>query len=134
MIRGKILFWSLLLIGAVTAIMGIAQMWWAPFGWEPFIKVLITLLILGTLFSFLIAIDYDYPGSRGKLVLGFLVVLAATGSALILAQLWWQILAFGIFWKILVTMVIITGLLAFIMAVTEDFGTNKKLKDDKYID
>lgn len=134
MIRGKIFFWSLILMGIIAAVMGIVQMWWSPFGWDLFIKTLVTIIILGTLISFLIAIDYDLPGSKGKFVLGILVLLAILGSSLVIGQIWWSFLAFEIFWKILVTLVIVTGLLAFIMAVSEDFGGNKKLKDEKYID
>ena len=125
---------SLLLTGVIAAVLGIAQMWWEPLAWEIFIKSLITLVIVGTLISFLVAVDYDLPGSRGKIMLGLLVLLALSGSSLLIAQMWWHILKLAVFGKIIATLAILTVLLSFIMAVSEDFGTNKKLKKEKYID
>jgi len=134
MIHGKIMMIALLLTGAFAAALAIAQMWWHPLAWDLFTKSLITLLIVGTIISFLVAVDYDLPGSRKKFMLGLLVLLALSGGGLIIAQMWWHILALALFGKVIVTMVIITILLAFVMAVSEDLGANKKLKDQKYID
>lgn len=134
MIRGKILFSALLLTGALAAALGLAQMWWEPLAWEVFIKSTITLLITGILVSFLSAVDYDLPGSRGKILLGLLVLLALGGGGLIIAQMWWHVLKLALFGKFLATIAILALLLAFIAAVSEDFGGNKKLKDEKYID
>lgn len=134
MLRGKILLWALLLTGVAAALLGIAQMWWEPLAWDVFIKSLVTLLIIGTLASFLSAVDYDLPGSRGKIVLGLLVVLAVIGSGLIIGQMWWHFLGTKTFGKMLITVIILAGLLSFFAAVSEDFGTAKKLKDGKFID
>ena len=134
MIRGKILFISLIVMGTTAAFLGIAQMWWEPFTTEIFLKTLATVLLLGTLASFLMAVDYDLPGSKGKFLLGVLVLMAALSCGLIIGQMWWSFMAAITFGKIMVTLIIITGLLAFFMAVREDFGGNKKLKDDKFID
>lgn len=134
MIRGKVLLWSLLLMGIIASALGIAQMWWEPFAWDIFVKTLITIVVLGTLASLLIAIDYDLPGSKGKFLLGIVVLLATLTSGLVIGQLWWSFLETIMFWKVLITLAILVSLLSFIVAVSEDFGTNKKLKDDKYID
>jgi len=134
MLHGKILLWALLLTGAAAALLGIAQMWWEPLAWHVFIKAAVTLLIIGTLASFLSAVDYDMPGSRGKIILGLLVILAIAGSGLILGQMWWHFLGTKAFGKVLITVIILAGLLSFFAAVAEDFGTAKKLKDEKFID
>lgn len=134
MLRGKILLWALLLTGVAAALLGIAQMWWELLAWDIFIKSLVTLLIAGTLASFLSAVDYDLPGSRGKIILGLLVVLAIAGSGLIIGQIWWNFLGMKTFGKMLITVIILAGLLSFLAAVAEDFGTAKKLKDEKFID
>lgn len=134
MIRGKIMLLALLLTGVAGAALGIVQMWWEPMAWEIFVKSLITLIIAGSLLSFLVAVDYDLPGSRGKIMLGLLVLLALGGGGLAIAQLWWHVLKLALFGKVIATILIVVILLAFIMAVSEDFGTNKKLKDGKYID
>ena len=134
MIRSRILVISLLALATLAAILGIAEMWWAPLTIDTFIKAMATLLILGVLVSFLVAVDYDLPGSRARILLGLLVALAVLGSFLLVLQIWWQVFSQGMFWKIGVTIVILGAFLSFIMAVSEDFSANKKLRDEKYID
>lgn len=134
MIQGKVLFISLISTGCIAALLGILQMWFSLMAPVMFGKVMITLAVLGTLASFLLAVDYDFPGSKTKRMLAALVLLALTAAVLILGQVWLSWLAMSVFWKIIVTLVILAGLAAFILAAVEDFGTNKKLKDDNFID
>ncbi len=134
MIRGKILLYALVLTGVIAALLGIAQMWGGILSIAVFSKTLCSLLILGVLSSFLVAVDYDMPGSKGKTILALLVVLSIAASVLIISQMWWSIFAITTFGKILATLVIIAVLVSFIAAVKEDLGTGKKLKDEKYID
>ncbi|HEY8192094.1 MAG TPA: hypothetical protein VIG74_06690 [Alphaproteobacteria bacterium] len=134
MIRSKVMLSVLLLTGAAAAILGLAQMWWEPLAWEIFIKSMVTLLVLGLVASFLTAIDYDMPGSRGKIILAALALLAVAGGGLVVAQMWWHVMTYALFGKVLITLLIIGGLLSFFAAVSEDFGMNKRLKDNKYID
>lgn len=134
MIQGKVLFISLIATGCIAAVLGILQMWFGMMGTVMFGKVMITLAVIGILASFLLAVDYDFPGSKTKMMMGALVLLAFSAAALILGQVWFSWLAMSIFWKVAVTLIILTGLVAFILAAIEDFGTNKKLKDDHFID
>ncbi len=133
-IRGKALFISLISIGCIAAVLGILQMWTGMLGAILFGQIMGTLLVTGALASFLMAVDYDMPGSKAKLMLGILMALAFMATGLILQQVWFSWLAFDVFCKLLVTLVILTALVAFILAAHEDFGSNKKLKDDNYID
>jgi hypothetical protein len=134
LIRGKVLFISLISVGCVAAVLGILQMWTSMMDVVIFGKIMVTLLVVGILSSFLMAVDYDLPGSRTKIMLGVLVALALVATLLILLQIWFSLLAYHIFWKAAVTLIILAGLVAFILAAHEDFGTNKKLKDDNFID
>lgn len=134
MIRGKILMAVLVATGVLAALMGLAQMWFEPFVWDVFVKSLITLLIVGVLTSFLAAVNYDMPGSRARLFLILLVVLAIVGAGLIVTQLWWEPFKALMFGKMIVTVIILAGLASFILAVSEDLGTTGKLKKDKFID
>ena len=134
LIRGKILFISLISVGCVAAVLGILQMWTSMMDVVVFGKIMMTLLVTGILSSFLMAVDYDLPGSKTKLMLGILVALALIAAAMILLQIWFSLLSYAIFWKAAVTLIILAGLVAFILAAHEDFGTNKKLKDDNFID
>lgn len=134
MIRGKVLFVSLIAMGILAALLGVLQLWTTFMADDTFLKSMITILVLGTLSSFLMAVDYDLPGSKSKTMLGILVVLSTIGAALILLQMWWELLSWSIFGKLMITIVIIGALVSFILVAHEDFGANKKLKDDNYID
>ena len=63
-----------------------------------------------------------------------IVVLVVTGAALVLLQMWFHIFNPEIFWKLVVTLVIIGSVASFIIAVKQDLSDEKKLKDDKYLD
>lgn len=63
-----------------------------------------------------------------------IVVLVLAGAALVLLQMWFHIFDATIFWKLLVTLVIIGSVASFIIAVKQDLTDEKKLKDDKYLD
>ena len=134
MIRGRILVTSLVILAAVAASLGIIQLWFTPMLMETFVKTLATLLIAGVVISFLIAVDYDLPGHRGRILLGILAGLVLAGSFILILQIWWQVFSGALFWKIGVTIIVLSIFLGFIMAMLEDFGSNRKLRDEKYID
>lgn len=134
MLRGKILFFSLCGISILAALLGLAEMWTFFIPWDIFLKIMGTILILGTLISFLIAIDYDLPASRRKWILLGLVGLSVLGSLLLTVQIWFQPFNWSIFLKLLGSLGIVIVLMGFLLAVAEDFGTNKRLKDKDFID
>lgn len=134
MIRTKILFLSLCAMGIFAALLGVAQMWTDLLQWDVFIKVMATLILLGTEISFLMAVDYDLPASRRKWLLFGLVGLSVTASGLITLQIWGQFFAWAIFVKLLATLGIAVLLTGFLLAVAEDFGTGKRLKDKNFLD
>jgi len=134
MIRTKILFLSLCAMGVLTAIMGVAQMWFDVLQWDVFIKVMGTLILLGTEVSFLMAVDYDLPASRRKWLFFSLVALSVMASGLITLQIWGEIFQWEIFVKMLATLGIVVLLIGFLLAVAEDFGANQKLKDKNFLD
>jgi MFS family permease len=134
MLKSKILFMSLCTMGILAALLGAAQMWFDILDWNLFLKIMTTLLIVGTELSFLIAIDYDLPSSRRKMMLMGLVGVSLAAVILVLAQIWAQILAWAVFVKLIATLGIGIVLIGFLLAVAEDFGGNKRLKDNNFID
>lgn len=133
-LNGKVLLATLLISGVVAAVLGIAQIWFDVLSWDDFIKALVTIAIAGGLSGFLMAVDYDIEASREKFLLGAIVLLALTLSGLIVGQIWWDILSWTDFAKIFGTVFILFVLVSFVAAVREDFGTHKKLRNDKYLD
>lgn len=134
MIRTRILFLSLCALGILTALLSVAQMWTDMLQWDVFIKVMSTLILLGTEVSFLMAVDYDFPASRRKWLLFGLVALSVMASGLMTLQIWGQFFQWAIFVKLLATLGIAVLLIGFLLAVAEDFGTGKRLKDKNLID
>ena len=133
-IRGKILFYALMATGILGSLLLLAQMWTEFLEWETFVKAVVTLSIAGAVISFITAVDYDLPAVRTKILFVLLVALIVGIAGLIVMQLWWTGLAWELFAKIIVSLGILTALLAFILAVSEDFGQNKILRDKNYID
>lgn len=133
-IRSKILFYALMATGVVGALLLLVQMWTDILEWDDFVKTLITLSLAGGLLSFLIAVDYDMPATRSKVLFALLVMLMTAICGMIIIQLWWVGFAWGLFAKAVLSLGILAGLVAFILAVSEDFGQNKSLRDQHYID
>ena len=134
MIRGKILFLSLCAIGVIAALLTVVEIWTYFLDWDIYLKSMGTVLILGTLLSFLMAIDYDLPASRRKWLLLGLVALSVVGSGLLTLQIWVQMFQWDIFLKLIGTLGVVVVLLGFLVAVAEDLGVNKRLKDNNYVD
>lgn len=134
MIRTKILFLALCALGVLAAILGMAQIWANALDWDVFIKAMATLVIVGTEISFLIAVDYDLPASRRKYLLMGLVALSAFATGLTTLQIWGQVFAWALFVKLLASLLIIVVLIGFLLVAVEDFGSNKRLKDNNFLD
>ncbi len=63
-------------------------------------------------------------------VIGVTAVLIV---AAIIAQMWFTVFADGVFWKLIVTLMLVGGLAGFLLAVRQDISAEKKMRDDKYI-
>jgi len=63
-----------------------------------------------------------------------IVAVAVLSVGLILAQMWFTLFPAEIFWKLLVTLVLLGALVSFLIAVKQDLSEEKKLRDDKYLD
>lgn len=59
-------------------------------------------------------------------------VLATAAVALL--QMWFHIFDALIFWKLLVTLVVVGVSISLVIALKQDLGDEKKMKDDKYVD
>jgi len=134
MIRGKILLLSLCAMGVLAAVLGVFQMWTDALAWDVFMKIMTTIVIVGTELSFLMAVDYDLPASRRKWLLLGLVGVSALAAVMVTLQIWVQLFEWSIFLKLMGTMGVVIVLIGFLLAVAEDFGTNKRLKDQNYVD
>jgi hypothetical protein len=134
MLKTKPLYLTLIATGIIAAIIGLVQMWTEMISGELFSKSMISLVVVGITSAFLMAIQYDVSSGKSRILLISVVVLGLTFAALCLLQLWIAPFEAALFTKLLLTLIIVFGLLAFVMAVKEDFGSEKKMRDDHYLD
>ena len=135
LMRSNVLVAIIIACGVSAAALGLVQMWASPFGEVGLVKSLATIGILGLMAGFVGAVDTDMmPAGRRRIMLFALMGMGVFCGALCIAQMWWTIMDWTAFMKILITVVVLIVLDGFVMAVWEDLGTTRKLKDDKYID
>lgn len=72
--------------------------------------------------------------SKNTWLVRSVVALVIVAAVLLLVQLWFESISWMIFWKLLVTIVIVGLVISFVIAVMADFSSEKSLKDDKYLD
>ena len=63
-----------------------------------------------------------------------LIGAAVTAAILTIIQIWFIFIPWDTYLKVMGTLTIIFVLIGFVMAMVSDFGSNKKLKDDNYLD
>ena len=134
-LNSKTLFIALAVTGAAAAFIGIGQIWFGFLAWDMFVNSMVTVVIVGVLVGFLSAVDYDLPAlSRNKVLLYGMIILAIIMGLMVLGQMWLFNMEWGSFAKIFGTVAILFILDCFILAIKEDFGSEKKLRDEKFID
>lgn len=67
------------------------------------------------------------------LLLRSIIWLVVAGAALVLVQLWFNVFAHDLFWKLFVTLIILGGVVSVVLAIKADMSEEKKLKDDKFV-
>lgn len=132
--NARTLFISLIATAVVGALLSIVQVWFAPMEWWTFFKCIATLVIIGVVASFLLAIDYDLGATSSKIYLYALCVLSTGAGALVITQIWMHLMPWGDFKNLLVTLLILAALAGFVLVAKDDFTRNKQLRDNNYID
>lgn len=133
MIRTSPLLAILVSLAVITAGLTVLQLWFDYFLWDTFVKIVISLSLIGTMAAFLTAVDYDMPASKSRRLLGAAIFIAVALVILVLAQLWWPLMSSDIFSKVGITGVVLLGVVSFVIAAKEDFSSEKNLKEDKFV-
>lgn len=63
-----------------------------------------------------------------------IIVMICTAALISIAQLWFIIMTWDVFFKTLITLGILTVLAGLVLVVKSDLGTHKKMKDENYLD
>ena len=69
-----------------------------------------------------------------KFLVYCLIAIAIVAAALMIGQIWFDILSWSMLWKSCTTLAVLFVLIGFLMVVKADFGQHKKLKDENYLD
>lgn len=133
LIRTAPLLAIILVVSVITALLVVGQVWMHLYSWAVFTKMLITLGIAGTITAFYIAVDYDLPACKSRLLLLAAALFSTILAALIVTQLWWAPLSQPVFTKLVFTDLAFLALSAFALGALEDFNADKTLKDEKFV-
>lgn len=132
-VRAPSMLVVLLAIGTLATLLSLAQIWGDVMPDDIFVQSLISLGLAGTAIAFLIAVEFDLPNARSKVLLGAAVFLGVSMVVFIIAQMWFSFVTDGIFIKLMMTQLALLGLVSFGLAAFEDFGSENSLKDEKFI-
>lgn len=124
------------LLGSVLAIalVGLLNIWDVGIGTSFTYKAIGSFVVTAGLCAFLYTLTFNHNIKLIEKLGKTTGVLASVLSILILLQIWFDAFQYAFFFKITATIIIIGTLLAFAIAVFDDFFENKKLKDENYLD
>lgn len=124
------------LLGCVTAIafVGLLNIWDTGISNTFTYKSILSFVVIAGLSGFLYTLTFNHDVKLIEKLGKTTGVIATTLSVVILAQIWFEAFQEIFFGKLAVSLVIIGVIVAFVIAVFDDFFENKKLKDDNYLD
>jgi MFS family permease len=130
----KTLGLGLIVVAVIFVIVILLQIWGSVFAEDLFIRLLITIGVVGAYGIYVAMVWDDIERSKYR---NMLLLMAGVGGivvVLVLLQTWFESFTWEFFGKSLLTLFIISGLVSFIMVVREDMLEGKRLKDEDYID
>ena len=133
--RRKVYGYGFMSSGLLLGLVGLFVMWAPDIISGTTAKLALTLFLTLCLSSVLFVLTFVNDDERlSKKVVYIIGACAIALSAILLGEIWFDILENTILGKITVTLVMIAGLAAFVLAVWDDFFESKRLKDENYLD
>jgi len=128
--------YAITLLGCVfaIAIVGLLNVWGAGIDGTLTFKSILSFVVIASLSGFLYTLSFNHDIKIVEKMGAATGVIAVILSGVILAQIWFDAFQEVFFGKLSVTLVILGALVAFAIAVFDDFFENKKLKDENYLD
>lgn len=128
--------YAITLLGCVVAIaiVGLLNIWGMNTGESFTFKAILSFVVIAGLSGFLYTLTFNHDIKLIEKMGAATGVIAIVLSVVILAQIWFEAFQEAFFGKFSVTLVILGALVAFAIAVFDDFFENKKLKDENYLD
>ena len=129
--RSYIAFASLL---AIWVILSLLQLWGGVLSAEIYSKISFSFLLIGGAIFFCSLISNEHLIGDLRLAGGVAIGTIILWVIISLAQLWGPVMDEGIYLKLTVTMLLIGGGILIVSIIKKEYKTDKKLKEDNFID
>lgn len=132
--RRRIYAITLLLSAGATALIGLLSLWDVGLDEGFTIKTFASFVVIAALSAFLYTLTHNHDIKLIKRLGNITGILAVTFGVCVLGQIWFDMFDDIFFAKFISSILILGLLVAFIIAVFDDFFENKRLKDENYLD
>lgn len=119
---------------AVWIILSLLQLWGGVLSAEIYSKISFSFLLIGGAIFFCSLISNEYLIGDLRLAGGVVIGTIILWVIISLPQLWGNVMDEGIYLKLTVTMLLIGGGILIVSIIKKDYKTEKKLKEDNFID
>ena len=119
---------------AIWVILSLIQLWGGILSAEIYSKISFSFLLIGGAIFFCSLISNEHLIGDLRLAGGVAIGTIILWVIISLAQLWGPVMDEGIYLKLTVTMLLIGGGILIVSIIKKDYKTEKKLKEDNFID
>ncbi len=119
---------------AVWIILSLLQLWGGVLSAEIYSKISFSFLLIGGAIFFCSLISNEHLIGDLRLASGVAIGTIILWVIISLAQLWGPVMDEGIYLKLTVTMLLIGGGILIVSIIKKEYKTDKKLKEDNFID
>tara|TARA_B100000586_G_C20056215_1_gene404213 strand:+ start:506 stop:901 length:396 start_codon:yes stop_codon:yes gene_type:complete len=119
---------------AIWVILSLIQLWGGILSAEIYSKISFSFLLIGGAIFFCSLISNEHLIGDLRLAGGVAIGTIILWVIISLAQLWGPVMDEGIYLKLTVTMLLIGGGILIVSIIKKEYKTDKKLKEDNFID
>ena len=119
---------------AIWVILSLLQLWGGVLSAEIYSKISFSFLLIGGAIFFCSLISNEHLIGDLRLAGGVAIGTIILWVIISLAQLWGPVMDEGIYLKLTVTMLLIGGGILIVSIIKKEYKTDKKLKEDNFID
>ena len=119
---------------AIWIVLSLIQLWGGPFSGGIYAKISFSFLLIGGAIFFCSLISNEHLAGDLHLAGGVAIGTIILWVIISLAQLWGPVMDADIYLKVTVTMLLIGGGILIVSIIKKDYKTEKKLKENNFID
>ena len=119
---------------AIWVILSLIQLWGGPPSIEIYSKISFSFLLIGGAIFFCSLISNEHLIGDLRLASGVAIGTIILWVIISLTQLWGNVIDAGLYLQLTVTMLLIGGGILIVSIIKKEYKTDKKLKEDNFID